>query len=187
VKRQNTRFTLGPRKFEVLDFPPGIPGQGGLLPVPAIIDPTVGEEIALYWADPTPFIHELAAVRPFQLFMRSGLFRSEHGPLMWLLFFVPNPQPEPQPYAMMECHINPSEPRQVATWRRLANQSHWHLTLMGAGSEVFGFYEFENTFALDDALDMMEQACRDMNVTDFLAAKQEFWGTFTLEELFEMA
>ena len=184
VMRHNTKLTLGPGYFEAHDFPRALAGQSGILPMPVTIDLTVGEEVGLYWLDPTAFIFELAAVRPFKLFMRGGLFRSKHGPLMWQLFYVPNPKPEPQPFASVECHIDPCDSQQVGIWRRLANQTHWHLTLLGAGNQVADFFEVENVFRLDDALDTMEQACRGMRVTDFMAAKQEFWERFTMDDLY---
>ena len=187
ISRHSTKFTLTPGRFEVDDFPPAFDALDGLVPMSVTIDLTVGEEVALYWLDRTPFIRYLARIRPFQFFLRSGLYRSDFGPLMWLLFYVRNPQPQPQPFASVECHINPSDSKQVALWRRLANQSHWHLTLLGAGNEVADFFEFENTFQMHEALDTMEQACRGMRVIDFLAAKQQFWDTFTMEDLYAMA
>ena len=184
--RRNTKLTLGPGKFEVHEFPAALDNQSGMVLVPVNIDLTVGEEIGLYWLDRTPFVRELAAIRPFQLFVRGGLFRTEFGPLMWQLFYVPNPKPEPQPFASVECHLNPCDPKQVALWRSLASQTHWHLTLLGAGNEVADFFEFENVFGLEDALDTMEQACRGMRVTDFMAAKQAFWNKFTMDDLYLM-
>jgi hypothetical protein len=185
--RHNTKLSLDPGHFEVHDFPKFLAGQSGIVPMPVIIDLTVGEEVALYWLDPTPFVHELATVRPFQLFMHGGLFRSAHGPLMWQLFYVPNPKPKPQPFASVECHINPCDPNQMGMWRRLANQTHWHLALLGAGNKVADFFEFENVFGLDDALDTMDKACRGMRITNFMAAKQEFWDRFTMDDLYGMA
>jgi len=152
-----------------------------------ILDYTVGEEVALYWRDRTPFIHQLAAIRPFQFFLINGLFRSSCGPLMWMLFYVPNPDSEPQPFAMMECHLNPASRAQVDLWRRLSKQTHWHLTLLGNNNRVAGFFEFENVYLLGDALDAMEDACRDKPVTDFMRAKQEFSDGYTLNELYQMA
>jgi len=187
ILRLNTKLTLGPGKFEVERFPATLAGQSGILPMPVTIDLTVGEEVGLYWLDPTPFIRELAGVRPFRLFTRGGLFSSAHGPLMWQLFYVPNPKPQPQPFASVECHINPSDSKQVSVWRRLANQTHWHLTLLGAGNKVADFFEFENVFGLEEALDTMERTCRGMRVTDFTAAKQEFWDRFTMDDLYRMA
>lgn len=186
VARHNTKFTLGPGRFVVPDFPEALAGLSGMLPAQVTIDPAVGEEIGLYWLDPTPFIQQLAAIRPFHLLIRGGLFRSAYGPLLWQLFYVPNPRPEPQPFAAVECHINPCDSQQVGLWRRLANQTHWHLTLLGHGNQVADFFEFENVFGLDDVLDKVEQACRGQRVTDFMAAKQEFEETFSLDDLFGM-
>ncbi len=142
MERQNTKFTLGTGQFEVVCFSTALAGQSGLFPMPVTIDPAVGEEIVLYWLDRTPFIADLASVRPFRLEMSAGLYPSRFGPLIWLLFYVPNPQPEPQPFASMECHINPSDPKQMLMLRRLASQTHWHLVLLGAGNRVIDFLEF---------------------------------------------
>jgi len=187
MKPHNTKFTLGRGRFEVSSFPPELAKIEGLAPLPAVLDLSVGEEVALYWIDRTPFIQQLAAIRPFQFVLRSGLFRSEFGPLMWLLFFVPNPEGEPQPFASVECHVNPSEPSQVALWRRLAHQTHWHLTLLGAGNEVADFFEFENSYGLAEALDTVAEVCRGMPVTDFMRAKQQFWDRYTMDDLWAMA
>lgn len=185
--RQNTKYNLGPGHFHVHDFPPRLATCDGLVPIPVIIDLIVGEEIGLYWLDRTPFIQELASIRPFRLMLQTGLFRSAYGPLLWLLFYVPNPQPEPQPFASVECHVNPSEVSQVNTWHRLANQTHWHLTLLGADNEVADFFEFENDFELDASLSMMTRACQGLPVTDFARAKQEFWETYTMADLYRMS
>jgi len=61
------------------------------------------------------------------------------------------------------------------------------LTLLGADNMVTDFFEFENLFGLDDALDKLEQACRGMVVTDFMAAKQAFWDRFTMDDLYAMS
>ncbi|MEA3209315.1 MAG: hypothetical protein QOE70_2372 [Chthoniobacter sp.] len=107
---------------------------------------------------------------------------------MWMLFYVPNPDtPGGLPFASMECHLNPSDPEQVALWRQLANQTHWHLTLLGAGNRVHKFFEFENNYGLESALETMAPACRGMPVIDFMAAKQEFWDTYTMDDLYQMA
>lgn len=184
--RQDTKYRLDGGRFEVRNFPKQFDDCEGVVPIPGIIDLVVGEEIGLYWIDRTPFIKNLAAIRPFRLLLKRGLFRSQTGPLIWLLFYVPNPQTSLQPFASMECHINPAEPQHVKTWRRLANQTHWHLTLIGFSNKVAGFFEFENEFGLEVALDEMLDACRGMPVTDFASAKTEFSRTFTMHDLYEM-
>lgn len=184
--RQDTKFKLEGGCFGVRDFPKQLNDCEGLVPIPVIIDLIVGEEIGLFWIDRTPFINELAAIRPFQLMLKTGLFRSKSGPLIWLLFYVPNPQSSPRPFASMECHINPANRQHVSTWRSLANQTHWHLTFVGADNQVADFFEFENEFDLDVALDGMLDACRGLHVTDFLRAKNEFWNSFAMDDLYKM-
>lgn len=187
MKPHNTKYTLGKGRFEMDLFPPEYDQVNALVPRPVIMDLTVGDEIALYWLDRTPFIYELAAIRPFRLSMCSGLFRSDFGPLIWLLFYVKNTAGESQPFASMECHLNPAAPGQMEMWRRLANQTHWHLTLLGAGNEVADFFEFENCYGLGDALDMMDDACLSMPVIDFMRAKQQFLDRYSMDDLYAMA
>jgi hypothetical protein len=187
VKLQDTKYILSGGHFEVDSFPPELAAMDGLTPMPVVMDLTVGEEVALYWLDRTPFVHELAAIRPFQFFLRSGIFRSDFGPLIWMLFYVPNPAGGEQPFASVECHLNPAEPSQVSLWRRLAHQTHWYLTLLGAGDKVADFFELVNCYGLAAALDTMEESCRGMRVTDFMRAKQQFWDRYSMADLYAMA
>ena len=185
--RQDTQFKLDDGNFEVCNFPWQLNDSEGLVPIPVVFDRIVGEEIGLFWIDRTPFVEEITAIRPFQLLLKSGLYRSQSGPLIWLLFYVPNTQAFPQPFASVECLINPSEPQHVNTLRRLANQTHWHLTLVGADNEVADVFEFENEFDLDSSLDMMLEACRGMRMTDFTRVRNDFWVAFTMDDLYKMA
>jgi len=186
MKQHNTKYTQSKGHFEVDSFPASLATIDGLVPLPVIVDSTVGEEVVLYWLDRSPFVHELAAIRPFQFFLRLGLFHSDFGPLMWMLFYVPNIVPTPQPFASVECHLNPFDATQVFRWRQLAAQTYWHLTILGADNEVAAFFEFENDFGLADALDTMENACRGLRTTDFMRVKQAFWDRYTMKDLYGM-
>jgi hypothetical protein len=184
---QDTKYNLLPGKVHIHDLPKEYAGLNGIAPMPAIIDLIVGEEVGLYWFDRTPFVRDLAAVRPFQLFLKTGAFRSDFGPLMWLLFYVPDPKPGPQPFAATECFINPANTQMMKTWRKLANQSHWHLTLVDANDEAVDFFEIENVFGLGEALDSMERCFQGMPVIDFNLAKQEFYERYSLDDLIAMS
>jgi len=81
----------------------------------------------------------------------------------------------------------PHQPCRADTWRKLAKQTHWHLTLIGADNEVADVFEFENEFDLDVTLDRMLDACRGMRVTDFMSVKNEFWNSFSMDDLYNMA
>ncbi len=151
-----------------------------------VSDLIVGEEIGLFWLDRTPFVHELGAIRPFRFFFKSGLFCSDFGPLMWMLFTVPFPNDDTKAFASVEYHINPFSPDQVALWHRIGNQTHWHLTLLGAENEVIDVFELENTYGLNDTLDQMTEVCNGMEAIDFMRAKHEFWDTYSLDDLHGM-
>jgi hypothetical protein len=185
---KNTKYTMGRRQASVGSFPSRFHGHNGIVPMRSLIDSSVGQEVALYWLDQTSFVTELAAVRPFQLFMKSGCCPGEFGSLPWLLFYVPNPDDTaPQPFAASDCYINVSSPDQLRLWRDLANQTHWHLTLLGANNVVHDFFEFENHFGLDQALDTMELMCGMMPTKDFMRAKKDFLDANTVEDMYEMA
>jgi hypothetical protein len=183
---QNTKYTRSKGHIELDWFPEELADMNGITPLKVMADLTIGEEVALYWLDRTPFIHRLGSKRPFQLFLRSGLFNSSSGPLMWMLFYVPNAPGSPQPLGSVECHLNPFSAQQVDLWDRLANQTHWHLTLLGPRNEVFGFFEFENIYGLGKNLDVMGNACKNMRAGDFMRAKQEFWDEYTMADLYAM-
>lgn len=181
---QNTKYTLGIGQLEAGSFPPELANSDGLITLPVIFDPSVGVEIGLFWLDRTPFVKQLAAIRPFELFLRTGIFHSTCGPLMWMLFFVP--KNSLMPFASVEYYLNPSDPTHISHMRRIAYQTHWHLMILGAGNKVADFFEFENNFDLNEKLDSMEEECRGMRVTDFMRAKQEFWDTYSMDDLFLM-
>jgi hypothetical protein len=185
-KRHNTKFTRSIGQVKVYSFPRELSHCDGLLPLRAVLDLTVGMEVGLYWLDHSQFVHELAAIRPFQLFLKTGLYRSSFGPLFWMLFYVPNPAPIPQPFAAMECHVNPNDIEQVAILRQLANQTHWHLTLLGQNNSVADFFEFENNYDLDNALDVIQAIHPGNSDCDFALTKQEFSENYSLEDLYRM-
>src|ERR1035437_1524142 len=120
---QRQTFALG-------DFPLHKLKDGGILPISVVLEERIGTETALMWYDPTPFIHDLAAVRPFQLLLKTGIVRTGNGPLLFALFHIPAPLPQPKPFASVECHINPFDPALLAPFHDLARQTHWHLVLV---------------------------------------------------------
>ena len=53
----------------------------------------------------------------------------------------------------------------------------------GEGTEV-GLFEFSNDYGLGAALDQYLVACTGMEHGDFMAAKEEFTRTYSLEDLY---
>jgi hypothetical protein len=158
--------------------------DAGILPMLMVLEERIGTEMVLLWIDKTPFINELAQLQPFTLYLKMGLVQTSHGPLMFLLFHVANPDEPKTPFAMMDFHVNLFSPSIVSTLRDLDRQTHWHLILVdGEGAEV-GLFEFSNDYGLGAALDQYVVACTGMSHGDFMAAKEEFTRTYSLEDLY---
>ena len=84
-----------------------------------MLDPKVGSETVLLPLDRTPFIHELAKVKPFDLRLKAGLVRTSHGPFFFLLFYVPDPRHPETPFSAIDAHVNAYDVRHMQMWRDL--------------------------------------------------------------------
>jgi hypothetical protein len=171
-------FELGP--CPAFDLVP----ESGILPVPAVLEKRIGSEVALLLVDKTPFISTLAASGQFDLKLKTGAVCTSHGPLAFLLFWVPNPDRPDDVCFAHDYHLDPLDPDAVATWRDLARQSHWHVILVGADRTVLDVSEFENVFRLGEALDQMELATAGWGRGDFALARREFTDEYSLHDLF---
>ena len=177
---RKAHFELG--ECPVFDLVP----ESGILPVPLILDERIGSEMALLLIDKTPFIYTLAKVKPFDLMLKTGMVATSHGPIAFLLFYVPQKGTPGDPYFAHDYHLNQFDAGMMATWRDLARQSHWHLILLDADRQVQGVLEFENVYGLGEALDQMTQAIEGMQRSNYALAKQEFCDQYSLKDLFEL-
>jgi hypothetical protein len=183
---KNNKWRHGPTRFEVVDLDFLVGPRDGLIPVPIRLDPEIGEEVVLLLRDQTPFMQQLKRVRPFQLFLKVGAGKNRFGPVPFLLFYVPNPADDSQPFVAYDLYLNPNSESQVAQWRKLANQTHWHVFLVGAGNQQEDFFEFENTFRLGESLDSIEAVCKNIQMVDFDRAKAEFGDKHSIKDLYRM-
>ena len=165
----------------------------GILPFSLIYDSKIGPEVALLWFDRTSFIYELAKVKPFRLNLHSGLANTSHGPIWFIVFFVPNPNNSEIPFASTDCHINPFNPKHLSIFRDLARQSHWHVVLVDKEDKVVDLYEFNNNYKLNHTIDQIEEVYLDketdvlfMDSDSFDAAKQEFYSKYTIDDLLKL-
>lgn len=161
------------------------PGEG-ILPMSLAVEDRIGTETALILLDRTPFIYELAKVRPFNLMLKSGVVRTSHGPVAFFLFWFPDPRQPQMPFASFDCHANPLDRVLMLPWRDLARQSHWHLILVDGKGQVVDVFEFPNEYGMADTLEQFDQVCQGMTCGDFLLAKSEFCERCSLEYLFEL-
>lgn len=173
------------RHWELPTLPPFFEGRSGILAFRATLDSSIGPEMVLPIFDHTTFVFDLAALRPFELFLKSGVVRTSAGPVLFLLFWLRNPKDD-KPFAMWDITLNPHDSAQIQRYWELAHQSHWHVFVLGLANEVMGMYQFENGFGLADAIAFAVEACRPVPCLDFEAAKAEYERDYSLADLFAM-
>lgn len=183
---KNNAWKHGPARFQPPVFPGGMEFENGLLPVSAVINLEVGEEIVLYLKDSTPFISTLAKARPFNLRIHGGVARNQHGCLGFFALWIPSPFNQRVPLAIYDLYLNPRSEAHLALWRELAFQTHWHLLLLDRKNEQRDFFEFANTFRVHEFLNEMLQYCQGIPILDFDKAKAEFIAAKSVEDLFEL-
>jgi hypothetical protein len=159
--------------------------DAAIIPMPAILEDGIGTETALFLIDKTPYIYTLAKVKPFDLMLKTGMVATSHGPVAFLIFYVPNADDPGHFFFVHDCHLDPFNPSMMASWRDLARQSHWHLILVDGKKEVVGVLEFENVYDLGTALTAMSEACAELQPGDFQLAKREFCEQNSLPDLFQ--
>jgi hypothetical protein len=103
----NTRWRHGPSSFIIPPLVDFVGPKDGIFALPAIIDLEIGEEMALYIRDQTPFMEQLRLVKPFRLMLQPGVGRNQFGPVGFLLFWVPSPADPETPFAAFDVYLNP--------------------------------------------------------------------------------
>lgn len=185
-KKLNNKWTLGKANFGTHKVSKAYEDYNGIYTVYASLDKSIGTEVILYIRDETDFIYDIAKVRPFELFMKSGVVKTEYGPLLFLLFYIPDPRFEDRPFVMFDIHLNPLLPEHLAAFYDLSRQSHWHLFLINKENEQIEFFEFDNNYGLYEALQTVEEACKGMKSIDFWKAKDVVTKKYSLEDLYLM-
>jgi hypothetical protein len=180
------KLTVRKSHYVMPSLPPELANTEGIITWSLVIDPKVGTETCLLLLDRTPFINTLSKVRPFDLRLKSGLVRTDHGPIFFLLFYVPDPDRPGEVFTAIDVHVNPCDPLHMIGWRDLARQSHWHLILLGFGDKLVDLFEFLNTFELGKTLDQVEAVCEKLPHGSFDDAKAEFCATYTLDDLMQL-
>lgn len=189
----NNKWTFGKTKFTGIAVPDPYKNFNGIFTLNVILDKSIGSEVVFYNRDETDFIYDISKVRPFELFMKSGIVGTDFGPLLFLLFFLPDPRIEDRPFAMFDIHLNPLKQEFLLPFYDLSRQSHWHLFLLNKKNEQVGFFEFKNNYGLYEALQSVEETVRTieeagigMKSTDFWKAKEAFMNKYSLDELYGM-
>ncbi|HEY6332474.1 MAG TPA: hypothetical protein VI756_24330, partial [Blastocatellia bacterium] len=97
----------------------------------------------------------------------------------------PDPADQNEPAMAVDRVIDPFDKKSLDSLDRLASQSHWHVALIDRNQEVVDFFEFQNSYGLDESLDGILEACEGMSPGDFTLAVKEFTEDYSLDDLFE--
>jgi hypothetical protein len=148
-----------------------------------VLDPAVGPEVALFWKDHTDSAYEIGANPHLELRLNSGLVRTATGPLAFLLWWVPPILQNKLPFALFEQLLNPTHSGTLELLKKLANQTHLHVVLIGPQTEALRVYEFVNTFEFGVLATAFERGVNEPALK-FDQAQREFETTYDLETLF---
>lgn len=149
------------------------------------LDTEVGEEVILIIYDPTDFIYQLAKLRPFHFHTASLAVNTSYGPVFVFLFWVTDPTDEHKVFAAFDKPVDISKPEMIEPWVKLRDQTHLHVFLVDADQEVQGFYEFENVYGFDEAVETISQLDPG-RVQDFAKAQQEYFADYSVSTLLAM-
>jgi len=183
---RNTKWVHGAVSFEASGLPDELRRFEGVVPMRMTLDPLLGAEVVLVWIDRQPFIGDLAKVAPFNLLVKSGLVKTHHGPLLFIVFYVPNPASRDEPFVAIDCHVDPMQDAHMRLWKELATQSHLHVVFLDNQLEVVEVKEFPNIFKVAETLEIVVAECQGLKGGSFDDAKVEFCKRYTLDDLLAM-
>lgn len=184
---RNTKWTIGEQTFDLGPLPEYMARFTGVMPAAFAVDPDVGDEVLLNVFDGAITATALAALGRLDLHVAAGVVSLAGGPVAYLVFLVPNPGEDSEPFAAYEVTLNLHDPEHLEPFLALAEQSHWHVVVIGEGLAVLDVVEIENVYELGATLASFVGVAADYPCTDFAAAKAELEATYTLADLWNMA
>jgi len=180
------QWTKGKTSFDFQNFDECMSSQEGFIPLKAVMDLAVGEEVVLFIRDQTPFMEQLRSVVPFRFMMKNGVAKTSHGLLVFFLFWVEDPKDKDKPFSMWDWYANPCESYYMDLLEGLSRQTHWHLFLVGAHNEQKGFFEFKNTYEMQSILGLIGTSSNWVTMQNFQEAILEFQAENSLESLYRL-
>ena len=181
----DNKWAHGKVHFELPELPPLLVATPGIKPLAAVLDNHIGVEIVLLITEPEYKVKEFAGRDITRFVLNAGLVYTTHGPVCFLLYSFPDPLSGEQ--VIYESTINPLDHRQLSIYRQLSGQKYWHVFTADNSGNVVNFFEFPNEYGLKKTLDQIEGVCKNMQATDFMAAKAEYERKCSIEQLLAMS
>lgn len=178
------KWKHGKVHFELPQLSPVLIASPGIKPISMILDNSIGEEIVMLITEPKEFAKDFEERDITRFMLKSGLVNTSYGPICFLLFYFPDPSTGEQ--ITYENTINIEDSQQLSIYKQLSDQKYWHVIIADDSGEVINFFEFPNEYGLAETINQVESVCKNIPVTDFMAAKAEYEMQYSIEQLLEM-
>jgi len=181
---KNTRWTLGERHFVLPPLPKEMLGQQGCSLQRGTFDPAVGQEVYLSFREEPGYAEGYAEVQPLTLFATTGMMRTPHGPVAFIVWQIAVGSPH---QIAVDHYVNPQNAASISLLAEAGSQTHFKLLILNnITSTVTAFVDFENTFELSEFAEAISQLTVDEPVGDFGAASQYVMDNMSVAELLEL-
>ena len=182
--RKENKWTKGPMRLIFPALPIELRGVSGCRLLTASFDSAVGDEVYLAILEAPEFCQRLAETRPFQVFCKSGVARTSHGLVLFLLFTVRDGTDEVASY---ELFLNPQAMRTYELLSGWGQQTHFKVVLLdNEAGQKRGWFEFDNNYGIDKTVALIAQCIGHEVKGDFALAQQEFRRNYSLDDLKRM-
>lgn len=179
--KKDNRWTHGKVEFVAPPLPPALQGVTGCSFQEAIFDPNVGNEIYLAIFEESQYAHGLAKLRQFDLFCKTGVVRTSHGPLAFALFTVYDGKEYNSAY---ELFLDPYEGETIRLLSSAGLQSHFKVLIYDSvQGRLVDLFEFGNIYRFDDFAVGLAKAIGHEPRGDFVRAKAEFMRKYSIDDL----
>jgi hypothetical protein len=180
VKIEN-KWTHGTTNLVLPTLPANLKGRHGCNLQRMTFDTAIGEEICAVYMEEPDFAAQFGQVVPFNLLAHTGLARTPHGVVAFIVWQIAAHSPQE---VLIEQYLNPNNIGAIRLVASAANQSHFKLLVINnQNAEVAAFVDFENVFEFDRLMSAMVLATGHEPEGDFSAASQHVMDTMTVQEL----
>lgn len=178
------KWKHGKVHFELSQLSPVLIASPGIKPISMILDNNIGEEIVLLITEPKELAKDFEGRDITRFMLKVGLIKTSYGPICFLLFYFPDPLTGGQ--ITYESTINIDDYEHISIYKQLSIQRYWHVIIADDTGEVVNFLEFPNEYGLIQTFNQIEDACKNMKVINYTAAKYEYEQKYSIEQLLEM-
>ena len=156
-----------------------MPGSG-ILFEEVSLDARIGAEAVALLIDPEA--DGLLGAR-LDLNLKAGIAPTRYGPIMFLIWWVP-PFVDGLPSTLYEQVMNSLNPKTAVILRRLADQTHLHVLVIGPDGQVCNLFEYQNVFGFENlAIGASAARISWQGVSDFKLARRRFAEEYSLHDL----